>query len=63
MTNIDVVLQLPNKPETRHVIGRLTVGERPTTEDFARWGLEPDRILTHRPAKQRGDPIYLIVAL
>jgi len=60
--NLEVLVQAPNKPGKRHVVGYLTDGTRPTADDWTRWGIPREKVLDARVRKIGGERKYLVVA-
>lgn len=61
--NIEVIVQKPNKPETRMLIGYITHGYKPTDDDLYRWGIDRKDIMAERNARIGGRVAYLMVMI
>jgi hypothetical protein len=59
--NLKVYVQKPNKPQTQKHVGYISSGYVPDDDDYKRWGITKEQILSERRTRRQGSLIYLIV--
>jgi hypothetical protein len=61
--NLEVIVQQPNKTTSRRRVGYISHGFRPEDNDYERWGVNQDSILSEGVRKVDKRQVYLIVAI